>query len=257
MLNELQALLGSFFLSDYIHFTRWIDRLRGLTSRLEKNYKELDAFCEEVIDKHLDSQRHKPQEDIIDVLLNLKKQRWFSIDLTFDHIKALLMDILAAATYTSTVASVWAMTQLMENLRVMQKVQEEVKNLYGSKGSIEESDIQKLTYLKVVVKEILRLHLPAPLLVMRQTNKKCTIEGYEILAKTLVYVNVWAIHRDPEAWKDPEVFYPERFLDNAIDFKGQDFELIPFGAGRRICPGLLIGVATVELILVNLIYSFD
>ncbi|XP_028765916.1 cytochrome P450 83B1-like [Neltuma alba] len=95
MLNELQAMMGSFFLSDYIHFTGWIDSLRGLTSRLEKNYKELDAFYKKVIDDHLDPQRHKPQEEnIIDVLLHLKKQRWFSFHLTLDHIKALLMVIL-------------------------------------------------------------------------------------------------------------------------------------------------------------------
>ena len=95
MLHELQALMGSFFLQDFIHFTGWIDRLRGLTSRLEKNYKDLDAFYKEVIDEHLDPQRHKPQEeDIVDVLLHLKKQRWFSVDLTFDHIKALVMVII-------------------------------------------------------------------------------------------------------------------------------------------------------------------
>ncbi|KAK4258231.1 hypothetical protein QN277_007703 [Acacia crassicarpa] len=259
MLNELQALMGSFFLQDYIHFTGWIDRLRGLTGRLEKNYKELDEFYKQVIDKHLDPQRRKPQEeeDIVDVLLHLKKQRWFSTDLTFDHIKALVMDVLVAATDTSTAVSVWAMTQLMKNPRVMQRVQEELRNICGTKVFIGESDIQKLTYLKAVVKEVLRLHPPAPLLVMRQTNKKCIIEGYEIPEKTLVYVNAWAIHRDSEAWKDPEVFYPERFLDSDIDFKGQDFELIPFGAGRRICPGLPMGVATVELIIANLAYSFD
>lgn len=139
----------------------------------------------------------------------------------------------------------------------MKKVQEEIRNLEGKKDFLDEDDIQKFPYFQAVIKETLRLHLPAPLLVQRETNEKCILDGYEIPAKTLVYVNAWAIQRDPEAWKDPEEFYPERFLDSAIDFQGLDFELIPFGAGRRICPGLPMAIATLQLILANLLYSFD
>lgn len=138
----------------------------------------------------------------------------------------------------------------------MKKAQEEVRNLYGNKEFIDEEDIQKLKYLKAVIKETFRLYPTAPLL-PRETNKSFIVDGYEIQPKTLVYVNTWAIHRDPEAWKDPDEFYPERFLNNDIDFKGRDFELIPFGAGRRICPGLPMGIATVELIIANLLNSFD
>ncbi|KAF7825350.1 Cytochrome P450 83B1 [Senna tora] len=258
LLIEMQALLGTFFFSDYIPFMGWMDRVRGLIGRLEKNFKDLDEFYQQVIDEHLHPQRMKPQEeDIIDVLLHLKNQRSFSVDLTFDHIKALLMDILSAATDTSAAVTVWAMTQLMKNPRAMQRVQAEVRDLYGKKAFIEEEDIQNLPYLKVVIKETLRLHPPAPLLVPRETNKDCIIEGYEIPTKTLVYVNAWAIHRDLEAWNDPEEFYPERFLESDVDFKGQDFELIPFGAGRRICPGLPMGIITVELVVANLVHSFD
>ncbi|KAF7825349.1 cytochrome P450 83B1-like [Senna tora] len=235
LFTELQAMVGTFFISDYIPFMGWMDRVRGLIGRLEKNFKEFDEFYQQVIDEHLHPQRKKlEEEDIIDVLLHLKKQRSFSVDLTFDRIKALLV-----------------------NPRTMQRVQAEVRELYGKKAFIEEEDIQKLPYLKAVLKETLRLHPPGPLLVPRETNKDCIIEGYEIPAKTLVYVNAWAIHRDPNAWNDPEEFYPERFLECDIDFKGQDFKLIPFGAGRRICPGIPMGVITVELILANLIYSFD
>lgn len=97
-----------------------------------------------------------------------------------------------------------------------------------------------------------------PLLLPRETNEKCVIDGYEIQAKTLVYVNAWAIQRDPEVWKEPEEFCPERFLEStSIDFKGHDFELIPFGSGRRICPGLQLGMVTVEIILANLLYMYD
>lgn len=139
----------------------------------------------------------------------------------------------------------------------MKKVQEEIRGLSGKKDFLDEDDIQKFSYLRAVIKETLRLHLPAPLLIPRETSQKCTIEGYEILAKTLIYVNAWAIYRDLKAWKDPKEFIPERFLNSNIDLRGQNFEFIPFGAGRKICPGLNLAFATMDLILANLFYSFD
>ncbi|OIV98726.1 hypothetical protein TanjilG_24897 [Lupinus angustifolius] len=231
----------------------------GSLTRLENIFKELDVFFQEVIDEHLDPKREKvtiEEEDVVDVLLELKKQGHLSIHLTNNHIKAIIMDILVAATDTSAATSVWAMTGLMKNPRVMKKAQQEIRNLYGKKDFLNEEDIEKLVYLKAVIKEALRFFAPAPL-VPRETNKTITIEGHKIPPKTLVYVNVWAIQRDPESWNDPEEFYPERFLNNDIDFKGQNFELIPFGAGRRICPGIPLGIATVEIIVANLVNSFD
>ncbi|XP_057458459.1 cytochrome P450 71A1-like [Lotus japonicus] len=259
MLNEFQALLATFFVSDYIPFTGWIDKLTGLNARLDKNFKEMDQFYQDVIDEHMDPNRQKPEEeDIVDVLLRLKKQDTLSIDLTTNHIKGILMELLVAATDTTAATVVWAMTALIKNPRVMKKLQEEVRNFGGGiKKFLDEEDVQEFPYLKVVIKETLRLHLPAPLLVPRQSNENCLIDGYHILAKTMVYVNAWAIHRDPQIWKDPEEFYPERFLDSSINFQGLDFELIPFGAGRRMCPGSAMALASVELILANLMYSFD
>jgi len=146
------------------------------------------------------------------------------------------------------------MTGLMKNPRAMKKAQEEIRSL--KKEFIDEDDIQKLVYFKAVIKETLRFYAPAPL-APRETSKGFILNGYKIEPKTSVFVNIWAIHRDPETWKDPDEFYPERFLNNDIDFKGQDFELIPFGAGRRICPGIPLGIATVEMITANLLNSFD
>ncbi|ESW05997.1 hypothetical protein PHAVU_010G010900 [Phaseolus vulgaris] len=258
LLNECQAMLAMLFFSDYIPFLGWIDKLRGLRGRLEQNFKELDTFYQQVIDEHMDPNRKKPEnEDLIDVLLQLKKQRSFSVDLQNDHIKAVFMNMLIGATDTTSATTVWAMTALLKNPRVMKKVQEELRNLGNEKDFLHEDDIQKLPYLKAVIKETLRLHLPAPLLVQRETNEPCILEGYEIPAKTIVYVNAWAIHRDPNTWKDPEEFLPERFLDSTTDFRGQDFEFIPFGAGRRICPGILMAIASLDLILANLLRSFD
>ena len=162
-----------------------------------------------------------------------------------------------AGTDTGAATLVWAMVEVMKNPGVMKKAQEELRSAFGNKGFIDEDDLHKLPYLKALVKETLRVHPPAPLLLPRQTLEKCSIDGYDIPPKTLVYVNAWAIGRDPEVWENPEEFLPERFLGSSVDFKGQDYQLIPFGAGRRICPGIHLAVVTVELALANLLYSLD
>ncbi|KAK7260171.1 hypothetical protein RIF29_25991 [Crotalaria pallida] len=257
LVHEIQAMLAVFFVSDYIPFMGWIDKLSGLHARLDRIYKQMDEFYHEVIDERLNKNIEKEEEVIVDVLLQLKKQRSFSVDLTYDHIKGVFMNILVAATDTTAATLVWAMTALIKNPRVMKKAQEEIRKFGGNKIFLDEDDIQNLPYLKAAIKETLRLYLPTPLLVPREANENCIIDGYQIQAKTIVFINAWAIHRDPEAWKDPEEFYPERFLNSAIDFEGQDYELIPFGAGRRICPGLQMAVPILGLVLANLLHSFD
>lgn len=162
---------------------------------------------------------------------------------------------------TDTVAATleWAMTTLRNNPRVMTKLQEETRTLFGHKNFISEDDLLSLPYLKAVVKETLRLYPPLPLLLPRQTTGCCTIAGhYNIKHETRVFFNVFAIGRDPQYWgSDPEVFSPERFLESSVDFKGQDFGLIPFGSGRRGCPGMYLASRVVELALANLVHSFN
>ncbi|KAL2927868.1 Cytochrome P450 71B23, partial [Bienertia sinuspersici] len=166
-------------------------------------------------------------------------------------------DIFVAGTDTSTTMVVWAMTELVKNPNAMKKVQEELRNVAGYRGAIIPEDLPKLEYFKAMVKETFRFHPANPLLVVRETLQKTNIQGYDIPLKTLMFVNVWAIGRDPEYWKDPEIYMPERFLGSSIEYKGQDFEFIPFGAGRKMCPGMHLGVANFELALANLLYSFD
>ncbi|KAJ8423689.1 hypothetical protein Cgig2_012244 [Carnegiea gigantea] len=163
----------------------------------------------------------------------------------------------SAGTDTSAAIIVWTMAELMKHPTTMRKVQEELRTLIQGKTFIDESDLSKLPYLKAVVRETLRLRAAGPLLIVREAIQKCSIQGYDILPKSLVFVSIWEIGRDPNFWSDPEIFIPERFLGSSIDFRGQDFELIPFGAGKRICPGLLLGMANVELALANLLYTFD
>ncbi|MCD7472199.1 hypothetical protein HAX54_013207 [Datura stramonium] len=258
LLIEAQAMLASFSVSDCLPSFSWIDKITGWTYRLEKIFKDLDEFYEEIIEQHHNPNRPKSMEgDIVDLLLQLQKEQSTPIDLTLEDIKGLLMNVLLAGSDTSAAAVVWAMTVLMKNPKAMNKVQKEIRKSIGNKGIVNEDDIQNMPYFKAVIKEVFRLYPPSPLLVPRESMGKSTLEGYEIQSGTIIHVNSWAIGRDPEVWENPEEFVPERFLNSDIDFKGQDYELIPFGAGRRRCPGITLGVASTELALSNLLYAFE
>jgi len=168
-----------------------------------------------------------------------------------------LRNIIVAGTDTSAAMAVWTMTELMKNPSIMKKLQDELRSVLKDKSFVEETDVPKLEFFKAIVKETFRLHPAAPLLVAHEALQKCTIQGYDVLPETSVFINAWAIGRDPLSWREPELFMPERFLGNSINFRGQHFEFIPFGAGRRICPGMLMGIASLELALANLLHTFD
>ncbi|XP_049407854.1 5-OH-xanthotoxin synthase-like [Solanum stenotomum] len=258
LLKVTEEMLACFFVSDYFPLFGWMDKLSGKINRLEKIFKDLDEFYEELIEQHLNPNRPKSMEgDIIDVLLQLKKEKSTSIDLTIDNIKAIIMNMLVGGVNTSASTIIWAMTALIAKPNAMKKVQAEIREFVGKKSIVNEEDIQNLPYFKSVIKETFRLYPTITLLLPRETMQNSILEGYEIKPKTIIYVNVWAIARDPEIWENPEEFIPERFLNSNIDFKGQHFELLPFGAGRRGCPAIALGVATVELVLSNLLYAFD
>jgi cytochrome P450 len=149
------------------------------------------------------------------------------------------------------------MSELMRYPSVMKKAQAEVRiNLQG-KPKVTEDDLANLKYLKLVIKETMRLHPAGPLLLPREAMETCKILGYDIPKGTTVLVNAWAICRDPKHWKDPEEFKPERFESGMVDFKGTNFEYIPFGSGRRICPGMAFAEASMEIVLAALLYHFD
>ncbi|KAJ9708756.1 hypothetical protein PVL29_000663 [Vitis rotundifolia] len=167
------------------------------------------------------------------------------------------MDLFLAGVDTGAITVVWAMTELARKPGVMKKVQDEVRSHIQERGKVRESDVEQLHYLKMVVKETLRLHPPIPLLLPKETMSTIEISGYQIYPKTQVYVNVWAIGRDPNLWNNPEEFFPERFIDNSVDFSGQHFEFLPFGAGRRVCPAMNMAITMVELTLANLLYHFN
>ncbi|XP_039015395.1 cytochrome P450 71D10-like [Hibiscus syriacus] len=147
------------------------------------------------------------------------------------------------------------MSGMIKNPRTLKKAQAEVRRVYERTGEVNESD-HELKYLKLVINETLRLHPPLPLLLPRENSERCEINGYEIPAKTKVIVNAWAIGRDSNYWNEANKFDPERFIDSSIDYKGINFQYIPFGGGRRICPGMSYGMAVVELTLSQLLYHF-
>ncbi|XP_022966920.1 cytochrome P450 71B10-like [Cucurbita maxima] len=263
LVSEAETLLGSYSFSELftIPFVgKIIDWLSGREARLERVFNEINALFQKAIDEHLRPERSKPeQNNIIDVLLALSKKQAesYPVVITQESIKAILLNIFLAGLDTSSITLVWAMAELVKNLKVMKKAQEEIRNYVGNRGKVIEKDTEQLLYLKMIVKETLRLHPPAPLLLPREIISHFKIEGYDFYPKTMVQVNVWAIGRDPTYWKDPEEFLPERFEESSIDYKGQHFEFLPFGAGRRICPGMNLGVKTVELALANLLYHFN
>lgn len=162
-----------------------------------------------------------------------------------------------AAIDTTSATVEWAMAELLRSPEKIEKARAELKEVIGKKEKIQESDISKLPYLQAVIKETFRLHPPAALLVPHKANDDIEISGYIVPKNTQVLVNVWASGRDPATWSDPQVFEPERFLQSEIDVRGQHFELIPFGAGRRICPGLPLAYRMVHLMLASFVHNID
>ncbi|XP_022864684.1 cytochrome P450 83B1-like [Olea europaea var. sylvestris] len=255
LVMEAQALMVGFYFSDYFPSLGWLDKFTKISDRLENNFKELDLFYQELIDEHLNPSRPK-ENDILDLLLKLKDQNSSSVNLTWDHIKALLMDLFVAGTDTVAAALVWTMTALMMRPCIMKEAQTEIRNVIGEKGTVSEEDIKKLPYLKAVIMETLRLYPPAPLIFRQDTTGGYfrTIDGYKIQPGTRIFINGWAISRDAETWQNPDTFAPERFINSN---KVADFAMIPFGGGRRGCPGMSMGLIALELALANLLYTFD
>ena len=169
----------------------------------------------------------------------------------------------AGGTGTSASAMEWGMSELMRNPAVMKKLQGQIREAFRGKAVVTEADLQlqqqagNLRYLKLVIKEALRLHPPAPLLVPRESIEACELDGYTIPAKSRVIINAFAIGRDPKYWDDAEKFKPERFEEGTVDFTGSSYEFLPFGSGRRMCPGFNYGLASMELALVGMLYHFD
>ncbi|KAF2927757.1 hypothetical protein DAI22_06g228600 [Oryza sativa Japonica Group] len=202
-------------------------------------------------------------EDLVDVLLRIQKEGGLQFPLAMDDIKSIIFDIFSAGSETSATTLAWAMAELIRNPTAMHKVMAEVRRAFAAAGAVSEDALGELRYLQLVIRETLRLHPPLPLLLPRECREPCRVLGYDVTRGTQVLVNAWAIGLDERYWPggSPEEFRPERFEDGeataAVDFRGTDFEFLPFGAGRRMCPGMAFGLANVELPLASLLFHFD
>ncbi|GJN39239.1 hypothetical protein PR202_gb28344 [Eleusine coracana subsp. coracana] len=242
--------------SDAFPFLAPLDHLLGSRSRISTHLAKLFKFFkEEIIERRLAS--NEKHDDLLDVLL----ARHASSKITLQQISTFLTDMFIAASETSTSTVQWAMAQLLHHPEKMEKVSAELALRLGSKDYVEESDLDKLPYLQAVVKETLRLH-PALPLIPREVvaHDGVSLSGlYHLPVETGVVINLWAIGRDPMVWpQQPEKFMPERFLgDNAMHFQSKDFAFRPFGAGRRVCPGMDYTVRSVPLLLALILHKTE
>ncbi|KAJ4750684.1 cytochrome P450 family 71 polypeptide [Rhynchospora pubera] len=242
--------------------------LSGLEAKMKTKslqiYRNLDTLMDEIIQEHLEMQKQLQKngdEEIeytfIDVLMNAMGQDNGGMPITFDSVKAVILDMFSGGIDTTATIIEWTMAELMKHPEKMAKVQAEIRQAACENMDFNENDLFKLNYLKCVVKESVRLHPPLPLLLPRQCNEMREVLGYSIPSGARVLINGWALGTDPNYWSDAEKFIPERFEGSSIDFKGNNFEFVQFGAGRRSCPGAEFGMAIIEIILARLLLHFD
>ncbi|KAK4375154.1 hypothetical protein RND71_005831 [Anisodus tanguticus] len=244
LLRDVLDTLGGFAVADLFPSWKLLHKTSGVNSRLVKPHQKVDAALENIVNEHIKNRALESKEngdpfggeDLVDVLLRIKENDELQFPITSDHIKAII-------------------SEMMRRPKIMTKAQSEVRKAFKGKTNFDEEDLDKLTYLKLVIKETLRLH-PASNLLPRECRKRY-IDGYTIPPKTRVHINIWALGRDPESWDDPESFIPERFENSPVDYMGNYFEFIPFGSGKRICPGMQFGLTNVKHPLALLLYHFD
>ncbi|GMY11640.1 cytochrome P450 CYP82D47-like [Fagus crenata] len=262
VMREFFYLFGVFVLSDAIPYLGWLD-MNGYESRMKRTAKELDAliggWLEEHKQKRLLDGKRKEEQDFMDVMLNTLEDAKIS-GFDADTInKATCLNLILSGSDSTMVTLTWTLSLLLNNSHVLQKAYDELDIHISKDRHVDESDITNLVYLQAIVKETLRLYPPGPV-IPRAAMEDCTLSaGYHIPADTRLMVNVWKIHRDEHLWPNPHKFQPERFLTSHkdIDVRGQNFELIPFGSGRRSCPGISLALQVVHLTLASLLHSFE
>ncbi|XP_031741123.1 probable (S)-N-methylcoclaurine 3'-hydroxylase isozyme 2 [Cucumis sativus] len=239
-------------LADFYPLLRRFD-LQGLRKKAAIYMNEVDSLWGILIKerREIHCQQGSASSDFLDVLI----QSGFSDQ----QINYLINELLSAGTDTTTTTVEWAMSEILKDKGILNKVRQEIKKV-TKESPIDESNISKLQYLWSCVKETLRLHPPAPFLLPRLAPMDCEVMGYSIPKDSMIFVNVWGIGRDPSIWEDSQTFNPERFdvgCGNNVDFKGYDYRYLPFGGGRRICPGLPMAIVQVPLILATLLHNFE
>ncbi|CAK8533666.1 unnamed protein product [Lathyrus sativus] len=263
-IRDFMRLIGTFTVGDGVPFLKWLD-LGGHEKEMKKCAKKFDEMLNEWLEEHrgkkgLGSENKVVGErDFMDAMLLVLKDKpieGFDVDTV---IKATTLELILGGSDTTAGTLTWAMCLLLKHPHVLEKAKQELNTYIGKERCVSELDINKLVYLHAIIKETLRLYPPAPFSSPREFTEDCTIGEYHIKKGTRLMPNLWKIHRDPSVWPDPLEFKPERFLTTHkdVDVRGQNFELLPFGSGRRMCAGMSLGLHMVHYILANFLHSFE
>ncbi|XP_047325104.1 cytochrome P450 CYP82D47-like [Impatiens glandulifera] len=260
--KEFLRLIGVNMVGDAIPWLRWLD-IGGCEKAMKIIGKEVDDLMEEWLKEHhhqrsCSSKARKDDQDFMDVMIStLENANIFGYDSNTVN-KATCVNLITGATDTVSVVLTWTLSLIMNQPGVLRKAKVEMDVEVGTKRQVEDSDIPKLAYLRSIVKEALRLYSPA-LGGIRELSQDINIGGYNVPKGTRLITHLWKLQRDPKVWSEPSEFRPERFLNahKGVDVLGQHFELIPFGAGRRACPGTIFSMQILHLVLANLIHAFD
>ncbi|XP_056161718.1 premnaspirodiene oxygenase-like [Syzygium oleosum] len=263
-LEEALRLASGFGLAELFPSLWFLIYINGMKFKLDKIKRKYDEILNTILADHKMQREQcsvRPEdasdkEDLVDVLQRLQESDEIGFHLTTDNIKGVILDIIAAGSETSSTMLIWAMSEMLKSPKVMAKAQNEIRQVLKGKDRVQESDIEELHYLKCIIKETLRMHPPGPL-IPRAPREGCKVNGYDIPMNSRVIINAYAIGRDPRYWTNPEKFEPERFVESSADYKGMHYQFLPFGSGRRICPGIAFAAASIELILASLLYHYD
>ncbi|KAJ9181462.1 hypothetical protein P3X46_009590 [Hevea brasiliensis] len=247
-------------LADFLPFLKGLDPQRikkNMERDLGRTMKVLEGFVRQRIEERK-LMKKREGRDFLDALLEYEGDGKGGPDEISAHRRLIIIvEIFFAGTETTSRTIEWVMVELFRHPESMRRVKEELNRIVGPKRKVGESDIDELPYLQAVIKESMRLHTILPFLVPRNTLQDTNFMGFDIPKDTQVFINAWAIGRDPDTWEDPLSFKPERFLGSDVDYRGQNFELLPFGSGRRICVGLPLAHRMLHLTLASLLHSFD
>ncbi|MCD7450744.1 hypothetical protein HAX54_008381 [Datura stramonium] len=263
---KIMYLAGQFILYDAIplQIFKYVD-FQGHIKTMKQIHKDLDDILQSWVDEHMEKKKkvecEDNEQDCIDAMLSVTKPEDFK-EYGYSRetvIKATVLSMILDGSDTTAVHLTWLMSLLLNNPHVIKHAQEEIDNKVGKDRWVEESDIKNLVYLQAIVKEALRLYPPAPLLVPHEAVEDCTVAGYNIPKGTRLFPNAWKIQRDPRIYTKPDEFMPERFLNehSTVDARGQHFEFIPFGSGRRSCPGINFATQVGHLTIGRLIQGFN
>ncbi|KAM0015472.1 putative ferruginol synthase [Helianthus debilis subsp. tardiflorus] len=254
--KTVMKMTGKFNIADLFPVLKPLDP-QNIRKHGKAAYGWLDKVTEGFITERLKNRESKLPRfgDMLDSLLDYSESN--EAEFTLKHIKILLVELFLAGTETSSNTTEWAMTELLLNPDMFSRVREEVSTTVGENGKIQEAKLLDLPYLQAVIKETMRLHLAVPLLVPHKTETEVKLGEYIVPKNTQILVNAWAMARDPKYWENPMTFKPERFLENELEYKGQHFEFIPFGSGRRMCPGIPLAQRVVSLMLATFVYHCD